>query len=146
MTVAHKNKTLATLLAAVLGSVGAHRFYLFGMKDRGAWLYALFSPLLLTITAGFVTAMRINLTDAWLYVLLSPLMLAVFSGFIAALRIGLTLDERWDMQHNANSGRQSGSGWAVILIIIPTFAIGTTMLIAAIARGFDLLYTGGAYG
>lgn len=118
MTVAHKNKTLATLLAALLGGVGAHRFYLFGMKDRGAWLYVLLSPLLLTI----------------------------FAGFIAALRIGLTPDERWDAQHNPTSGRQSDSGWTVILIIIVTFAGGTTTLIAAIARGFDLLYTGGAYG
>ena len=72
--------------------------------------------------------------------------LLVVAGFIAALVIGLTPDERWDAQHNAMSGRQSDSGWAVILIVIATFSIGTTLLIAAIARFFDLLYTGGAYG
>ena len=116
MTVPHKNKTLATFLAAVLGCFGAHRFYLYGKKDRRAWLYVLLCPL------------------------------SAFAGFIAALVIGLTPDERWDAQHNAASGRQSDSGWTVILIVIATFGIGTTLLIAAIARTFDLLYTGGAYG
>ena len=116
MPAAHKNKTLATLLAAVLGGFGAHRFYLHGRKDRRAWLYVLLFPL------------------------------SVFAGFIAALVIGLTPDERWDAQHNADSGRSSESGWTVILIVIATFGIGTTLLIAAIARTFDLLYTGGAYG
>ncbi len=116
MTAAHKNKTLATFLAALLGSFGAHRFYLYGKKDRRAWLYVLFFPL------------------------------SAFAGFIAALVIGLTPDERWDAEHNATSGRPSDSGWTVILIVIATFGIGTTLLIAAIARTFDLLYTGGAYG
>lgn len=116
MTVAHKNKTLATLLAAVLGGFGAHRFYLYGSKDRRAWLYVLFFPL------------------------------SVFAGFIAALVIGLTPDEKWDATHNAASGTPSDSGWLVILIVIATFGIGTGLLIAAIARTFDLLYTGGAYG
>ena len=116
MPAAHKNKTLATLLAAVLGGFGAHQFYLHGRKDRRAWLYVLLFPL------------------------------SVFAGFIAALVIGLTPDERWDAQHNADSGRSSDSGWTVVLIVIATFGIGTALLIAAIARTFDLLYTGGAYG
>lgn len=116
MTTTHKNKTLATFLAAILGGLGAHRFYLYGKKDRRAWLYVLLFPL------------------------------SVFAGFIAALAIGLTLDEKWDAQHNAASGRKSDSGWTVILIVIATFGIGTTLLIASIARLFDLLYTGGAYG
>lgn len=112
----HKNKTIATALAALLGGVGAHRFYLYGAKDRRALLYVLLFPL------------------------------SIFAGFIAALSIGLTPDEKWDAAYNANSGRESNSGWLVILIVIATFAFGTTALIATIARGFDLLFTGGAYG
>lgn len=115
-TAMHKNKTIATALAAVLGSLGAHRFYLHGARDRRALLYLLFFPL------------------------------SIFAGFIAALSIGLTPDEKWDSIHNAGSGFQSDSGWLGILIVIATFGLGTTLLIAAIARGFDLLYTGGAYG
>ncbi len=116
MTAAHKNKTLATFLAAILGGLGAHRFYLYGRHDRKAWLYVLLCPL------------------------------SIFAGFIAALVIGLTPDEKWDALHNPNSGRSSDSGWTVILIVIATFGIGTGLLIATIARTFDLLYTGGAYG
>lgn len=113
---AHKNKTLATLLAGVLGGLGAHRFYLYGRKDKLAWLHVILFPL------------------------------SIFAGFIAALVIGLTLDEKWDSLHNSQSGAESTSGWAVVLIVIATFGIGTTLLIATIARAFDLLYTGGAYG
>ena len=116
MPTAHKNKTLATFLAAVLGGLGAHRFYLYGSKDKLAWLHVALFPL------------------------------SIFAGFIAALVIGLTPDEKWDAQHNQASGRESDSGWTVVLIVIATFGIGTTLLIAAIARAFDLLYTGGAYG
>ena len=116
MPTAHKNKTLATFLAAILGGLGAHRFYLYGKKDKPAWLHVVLFPL------------------------------SIFAGFIAALVIGLTPDEKWDARHNPESGRESDSGWTVVLIVIATFGIGTTLLIAAIARAFDLLYTGGAYG
>ena len=60
MTTAHKNKTLATLLAALLGGLGAHRFYLFGKKDKLAWLYVVLFPL--SIFAGFIAALVIGLT------------------------------------------------------------------------------------
>jgi len=119
MTLRHKNKTLATFLAAVAGIFGAHRFYLYGRNDKGAWLYLLFSPLILP---------------------------TVFTGFIAALQIGLMPDEKWDCLHNHSSGKISNSGWLVVWIVIATFSGGTTLLIAVLARTFDLLYTGGAYG
>lgn len=140
MTVGHKNKTFATVLATLFGGAGAHRFYLFGKKDRLAWLYVLSWPL--SAAAGFCIALAMHLKP-------SPLLfcpLSVFAGFIATLVIGLTPDQKWDARHNPSSCRQSNSGWAVILIVIATFFIGTTLLIAAIARAFDLLYTGGAYG
>lgn len=112
----HKNKTLATFLAAILGGLGAHRFYLFGKKDVWAWVHIALFPL------------------------------SVFAGFLEALVIGLTPDEKWDATHNAGSGMQSASGWLLIILLVLTFAGGAVAVIAAIARAFDLLYTGGAYG
>lgn len=112
----HKNKTLATFLAAIFGGLGAHRFYLYGKKDKWAWLHLALLPL------------------------------SIFAGFIAALVFGLTPDEKWDAQYNAQSGRQSDSGWLVIILVVLTFAGGAIALIATIARAFDLLFTGGAYG
>jgi len=116
MAAAHKNKTLAALLAALLGGLGAHRFYLFGKKDLRAWIYVLLFPL------------------------------SVFAGFLAALVIGLTPDDKWDARFNPHSGRASHSGWAVILLVILTFALGSTAVIAVLARMLDLYLTGGAYG
>ena len=103
----------------------------------------------LSILAGIIASRAIGLPqgeqwDAAHYVVLLPL--SVFAGFIAALSIGLTLDDKWDAAHNQASGQKSNSGWTVILTVIVTFFIGTTLLIAAIARFFDLVYTGGAYG
>ncbi len=112
----HKNKTLATFLAATLGGIGAHRFYLYGKGDRWAWVHVLLFPF------------------------------SVFAGFIAALVLGLTPDEKWDQQHNPNSGQKSHSGWLLIILLVATFGGGAIALIAAIARTFDLLFTGGAYG
>jgi TM2 domain-containing membrane protein YozV len=112
----HKNKTLATLLAALFGGLGAHRFYLYGKKDGWAWVHLALFPL------------------------------SVFPAFIEALVIGLTPDEKWDAIHNSHSGRQSSSGWPLALVLVLTFGGGAIATIAAIARAFDLLYTGGAYG
>jgi TM2 domain-containing membrane protein YozV len=112
----HKNKTLATLLAAVLGGLGAHRFYLYGNKDIWAWLHLFFFPI------------------------------AIFAGFIEALAIGLTPDEKWDAVHNPRSGTQSHSGWLLVVLLVLTTGGGATVVIATLARTFDLLYTGGAYG
>lgn len=116
MTTSHKNKTLATFLAAIFGSLGFHRFYLYGKKDKWAWTHVLFFPF------------------------------SVFAAFIEALVIGLTPDDKWDEAHNRGSGRQSDSGWPLALLLILTFGGGAIAVIAAIARTFDLLYTGGAYG
>lgn len=112
----HKNKTFATLLAALLGGIGAHRFYLYGRTDRWAWLHVVLFPF------------------------------SVFAGFIEALMLGLTPDEKWDEQHNRESGRKSDSGWLLIILLVLTFGGGATAVIAALARTFDLLFTGGAYG
>jgi hypothetical protein len=116
MATAHKNKTVASLLAALLGGLGAHRFYLFGKKDIVAWIYLFLFPL------------------------------SVFAGFVAALIIGLTPDDKWDARFNADSGRTSHSGWPVILIVVLSFALGSTLLMIGIARLLDLYLTGGAYG
>lgn len=112
----HKNKTLATFLAALFGGFGAHRFYLHGKKDVWAWVHLALFPL------------------------------SIFPAFIEALVIGLTPDEQWDATHNKESGRHSDSGWSLALILVLTFGGGAIAIITAIARTFDLLFTGGAYG
>lgn len=137
MTVRHKNKTFATFLATLFGSVGLHRFYLHGMKDRTGWIHFLSAPLSLLLLLA--------LPDQPLLFSTMPLMISAMVGVIEALVIGLTADEKWDAAHN-QGGRQSASGWPLAVLLVLTFGIGAIGTIAAIARTFDLLFTGGAYG
>jgi TM2 domain-containing membrane protein YozV len=55
----HKHKTVAALLAFVLGSVGAHRLYL---GSPGWWIYPLFAVTLLPFFAGCIEAIALALT------------------------------------------------------------------------------------
>ncbi len=138
MAVRHKNKTFASLLACVLGALGAHRFYLGGWQDRWAWLHLACVPLTLLIATLAPGA-------DWFYKIL-PLTLSALVGFLESLVLGLMSDEKWDAGYNAGSSRQSASNWPLALLLVATLMLGTGTLIATMARLFDLLYTGGAYG
>lgn len=138
MPVSHHNKTFATLLASTAGGVGAHRFYLYGIKDIWGWIHLASVPL----SALF----RLLVPGQPLLFVAAPLAISVLTGFIEALVIGLTTDEKWDVEYNVASGRSSASSWPLALVLVLTLGIGAVALIAAIARTFDLLFTGGAYG
>jgi hypothetical protein len=134
----HKNKTFATLLALLLGGLGAHRFYLKGSTDRLGLLHVCSVPV-----AGLVYGLGRAPNPFWV---LLPLLVSYCAGFIEALVIGLTPDEKWDAKYNAASGARSDSGWIVVVLLVATMLVGTTVVIATISRMYDLLYTGGAYG
>lgn len=134
----HKNKTFATLLASVAGGIGAHRFYLFGLRDFWAWAH-----LVAVLLALLLIAVK---PDSPLLFAGSPLLISVLAAFIEALVIGLTSDDKWDRRHNCASGHQSSSRWPLALILVLTLGVGAIVVIAAMARAFDLLFTGGAYG
>ena len=138
MPTTHKNKTLATLLATITGGIGLHRFYLFGKKDFWGWAHLATLPLAALLAATQPGAPML-FTGA-------PLILSVLAGFLEALVLGLTPDDKWDTQHNPSSERKSASGWPLALLLVLTLGAGAIALIAAIARTFDLLFTGGAYG
>ncbi|HBZ05435.1 MULTISPECIES: NINE protein [Massilia] len=135
----HKNKTLATALALTLGGLGAHRFYLHGNVDRIGLLHACSLPI-----AGLVYSQTEGNMDVFFALL--PLLLSYIVAFIAALVIGLTPDDKWDARFNPGSGTRSRSNWILAVLLVAALMIGATVLIATIARLFDLMYTGGAYG
>jgi len=138
MNIAHKNKTIATLLASLFGGFGIHRFYLYGMKDIGGLIHLLAAVIsVLAIVFG---------GDRPVIFLAGTFVLSAIAGFIEALVIGLTPDDKWDALHNANSGKVSSSDWPLAILLVLTAGGGATAVIAAIARTFDLLFTGGAYG
>ena len=134
----HKNKTLSTLLALLLGSIGAHRFYLHGARDRWGLLHLSTLPLSLLLLQSAP-----NLPGLFAF---GPSVLSGLIGILVALVMGLTPDEKWDARFNTGSGRQSGSGWPLIILLVLAFGGGSIALIWTIARSFDLFLTGGAYG
>jgi hypothetical protein len=138
MPTPHKNKTLATFLALVLGGLGVHRFYLKGSVDRLGLLHVCSVPV-----AGLVYGLGHAPNPFWV---LLPVLVSYIAGFIEALVIGLTPDDKWDAAYNAGTGQRSHSTWLVVLLLVATLMVGATTLIATIARLFDLLYTGGSFG
>ncbi|MDB5961106.1 MAG: hypothetical protein JWP59_2400 [Massilia sp.] len=134
----HKNKTLATLFAAALGAAGLHRLYLRGPRDVLVWLHLALLALTLALLA---LAPSINL-----FYRLLPLIVSMIAGFLQALVLGVMPDEKFDAAFNAGSGGRSDSRWPLALLLVATMLVGATVLISTMARLFDLMYTGGAYG
>ncbi|MGK5077849.1 NINE protein [Janthinobacterium sp. HLX7-2] len=134
----HKNKAFTTLLAFLLGGLGAQRFYLHGIRDAWGWLHLAALPATLLLRQVYPEA-------DWFYQIL-PLTLSALAGFLEALVLGLMPDDKWDARYNAGTGRQSDTGWPLAVVLVATLMLGAGMLIATMARLFDLLYTGGAYG
>jgi len=137
MAAVHKNKTVATLLALLLGGFGIHRFYLKPGADRIGLLHLCCLPVM-GILYGAVKPHP--------FYMVLPLLVSYIAGFVEALVIGLTPDEKWDARYNQHSGRQSRSNWMLVLLLVITMLVATTVLIGTIARLSDVMYTGGAYG
>lgn len=134
----HKNKTFATFLALILGGLGAHRFYLRGALDKLGLLHLTCVPI-----AGLVIGLA---PDANPFFKVMPVLVSYVVGFLEALIIGLTPDEKFDAAFNAGSGKTSESKWILAVLLVATMLVGTTALIATMARTFDLLSTGGSFG
>ena len=134
----HKNKTFAASLALISGSIGAHRFYLRGPVDRLGLLHLTAIPI-----CGLVIGLAPH-THGFFKLL--PLIVSAIVACIEALVLGLQSDEQWDKTYNPASGRTSDARWPLAIVLVVTMIVGSTALIATIARLFDLLYTGGAYG
>jgi hypothetical protein len=132
-----KSKGIAAWLALLLGSVGVHRFYLYGWTDRWALLHP-WPTLLALIGLRQVETLG---TDApaltWAFPLLG-LMLAM--ACLNAIVIGLTSDEKWNARFNI--GQPLDSRWAPVLAAVFALVLGGAALVAAIAfsaqRYFEL--------
>lgn len=134
----HHNKTLATTLALLLGGVGAHRFYLRPGPDKLGLLHLTSIPL-----CGLVYGLAPE-ADAFFKVL--PLLVSYIIGFIEGFVIGLMPDEKFDATYNAGSGKRTESRWILAVVLVAMMLTAGVLAIATLARLFDLLYTGGAYG
>ena len=124
-----KRKAVATWLALLTGVFGLHRFYLYGLKDRWAWLFPL--PTLL----GLVGLQRMNSLgqdDRLAWLLLPLLGISLVAALLGGIVYGLMPDERWNARFNAGRTAEP-SGWGAIIGVILCLFIGGTALMATIA-------------
>ncbi|TCS34773.1 hypothetical protein EDC30_112106 [Paucimonas lemoignei] len=140
LTMAHKHKTFATLLAGLVGASGAHRFYLYGKRDFWAWTYV--GLLLLYLCLALSAYLELSPISSILVVFPIP----AYVGLIEALALGLTADEKWDQIHNPQSGLRTRSTWRLAVVLVLTLFFGFIALVAGLARATDLYLTGGSFG
>ena len=138
MSTPHKNKTFATFLALILGGLGVHRFYLRGAVDKLGLMHLCSVPI-----AGMVYGLAPEVDG---FFKLLPITISYIVAFLEALVLGVKADEKFDAQYNPASGNASSSRWILAVLLVTTMIVGSVTLIGTIARVFDLLYTGGAYG
>ncbi len=127
----YRSKTLAAWLALLLGVLGLHRMYLYGLKDRWAWLHPWPSA------AGFVGVMRMRALGqddhlAWLLIPFLGLMISV--AMLTAIVYALTPDERWDQQHNPGQAT-TATGWGPVMAAVTALLLGGSTLMGTIAFG-----------
>jgi hypothetical protein len=124
-----KSKTWATWIALAAGSLGLHRFYLHGFKDRVGWLFV--GPTLLGLY-GVQRMRNWGADDHWAWVLIPLLGLTLAVALTSAVVYGLTSDERWGARFNPQ-GPVRPTGWGAVLGALAGLALGSGVLIATLA-------------
>ncbi len=125
----YRSKTVAAWLALLLGSFGAHRLYLHGLRDRRAWLY----PLPTLVGLAGVLRMRNLGQDDGLSALLIPLLgITVSIAMLAAIVIALTPDDKWDARYNPTRNAHR-TGWAPVLAAMAGLFVGAAVLLSTVA-------------
>ncbi|TDM09039.1 MAG: hypothetical protein C4K60_06730 [Ideonella sp. MAG2] len=132
MSTAPKSKTLATWLAVLGGTLGAHRFYLHGLKDPIAWLHPL--PTLLGL-AGVIRMRNLGQDDTVSWLLIPILGGMISLAMLSAILIGLTNDERWAARFGVAGQEAPSTGWGPVLGVIVALFLGGAVLMGSIAFG-----------
>lgn len=124
-----RSKTFAAWLALLGGSLGVHRFYMFGFKDKLAWLHPI--PTLI----GYYGVQRMQTLGqddrlAWVLIPLLGLMLA--GAALQAIVYGLTPDEKWDKRYN-HGHTSSAGGWLAVIAVVLALLLGGIALMSTLA-------------
>jgi TM2 domain-containing membrane protein YozV len=132
-----RSKTMTAALAFFLGTVGAHRFYLYGSRDVFGWAHVLGT--LLGIP-GMLLLIATHRASPLGWALVIPGGISLVAAFLAAIVYGLRPDAKWDAQFNALTNGRSQSGWAVIFVVIFSLFIGAMLLMAGLALAFQTYF------
>jgi hypothetical protein len=132
-----KNKTLAAWLTFLGGPLGLHRFYLFGWGSCLGWLLPL--PTLLGLY-GIQRARVFGVDDPWVWLLVPLLGLTIVGCALNAIVYGLMDKQKWNRRFNPSASDEAAAGqtqWLTIGAVIASLLIGTTVLMATLAFGFQ---------
>lgn len=132
-----RSKTITAVLAFLLGSLGAHRFYLYGKRDIYGWAHVIGT---LTGVPGAMLVVASERTSMLGWVLAFPGAISLLAAFLAAIVYGLRPDEKWDAQFNAQTQRKSRSGWTVVFVVIFSLLIGAFLLMTGLAISFQTYF------
>ncbi len=134
-----RSKTLTAALAFLFGSIGLHRFYLYGMRDKYGWAHIVGIAM---GALGYLLLAATERTSVLGWVLAVPGAVSLLAAFLSAIVYGLRPDAKWDAQFNAHTGRQSHSGWTVIFVVIFSLLIGAFLLMTGLALTFQTYFEG----
>ncbi|MFM0349419.1 NINE protein [Paraburkholderia sp. RL17-347-BIC-D] len=132
-----RSKTITAALAFFFGSLGAHRFYLYGMRDIYGWAHVIGTLIGIPGAMLLVASERSSMLG---WALAFPGAVSLLAAFLAAIVYGLRPDEKWDAQFNAQTQRKSRSGWTVIFIVIFSLLIGAFLLMTGLAISFQTYF------
>ena len=132
-----KNKTLAAWLTFLVGPLGLHRFYLFGLSDLVGWLL----PLPTGLGAyGIQRALEFGQDDALSWILIPMIGFTVAGCALNAIIYGLKTSEKWNAQFNPQADPEASAGetqWPTIGAIVLSLLMGTTVLMSSIVFSFQ---------
>src|ERR1700756_5130811 len=134
-----RSKTITAALAFFFGSIGAHRFYLYGLRDIYGWAHLLGTLIGIPGAMLVVASERASMLG-WVLAFFGAV--SLLSAFLAAIVYGLRPDEKWDAQFNAQTQRKSRSGWTVIFIVIFSLLIGAFLLLTGLEISFQTYFEG----
>ncbi|MBN4665514.1 hypothetical protein HUS70_13125 [Pandoraea nosoerga] len=135
--VAYKSKTLTAGLAMLFGTLGLHRFYLYGLRDRFGWAHVVGSACGVAGWGLLVTS-ELRSPAGWVLAILGAI--SLFSAFLAAIVYGLRPDERWDAQFNTSAHRKSRSGWTAVIIVAVSLFVGAMLMMVGLAVAFQTYF------
>lgn len=140
----YRSKTVAAWLALLGGSLGLHRLYLHGWRDRLAWAH--WPP----TAAGLLGVERmwaLGQDDRTAWVLIPLLGLMIAQAMLVAIVYALTPDATWDARRNPGHGVVA-TGWGPVLAAIVALMVGGAVLMGTIAysgqKFFEWQFEGGA--
>ncbi len=132
-----KHKTFAAWLTFLVGPLGLHRFYLYGLGDVLGWLLPIPTALGLY---GVERVQTYGQDDPLSWVLIPLVGFTIAGCALNAIVYGLMTREKWNARFNpaAASDHPAGStSWLTIGAIACSLLIGTTVLMASIAFSFQ---------